>query len=668
MYHKLCKRIGLVFLSVFLVLSLPVLSFADTRGKMDPDDYLFLTVFRACGVSPGVDVGKWAGLYKGYLRKTGNKALLSQVEGYASLGWGDTVQGVDTLLESVKAWLSLSDSYGTDAVGYRLPSSPAPQVKTASYDRETSVLVTPFSDLPFNKAGYRYSFSVLQGNYISSENAVMSYRHNFYFPDTAEIFGIVEPFSYYNYNDFVRVEFYRVSDSGYIAQQYYSSYKGYYPDGSLFVDGGSNYSGMYYSLPACSVMNLPFPVFTTLSDASEYCKSKSVNNSFNATSGFLTSLGQDSGLDSELQKREFISVSSTLILPKSLDEASAKVNAFQKPLGRKELTSVLSSSGINVSYNAGYKVEHLRESIPSGSDGEPGWESYSEEVFYGVPGAIASFTPLKLEGYTYVPELTEPERKEILADESLVIRLYYTLNRAPYVVEHYKQDIVPGEEGTKWKLTDTETFTGISGVQATYQEKDYPNYLFDQNLTEPSDRQILPDGSLVIRLYYIQDPEAIYPYTVEYYKDGECFETVSKTVPMFGDRMVQDYEDFCPKYYLLDEEASTSLPFSVTEENDVIRVYYIPDTSNPYTPILAGTEDLASSSSGFFGKVFLGLFVLLLLGLFINRILAFVKRTASQTESENFNKKKKTSYPRRRHSGRRGGNYAYRKKGKKSRY
>ena len=117
LYHKLCKRIGLVFLSVFLVLSLPVLSFADTRGKMDPDDYLFLTVFRACGVSPGVDVGKWAGLYKGYLRKTGNKALLSQVEGYASLGWGDTVQGVDTLLESVKAWLSLSDSYGTDAVG-----------------------------------------------------------------------------------------------------------------------------------------------------------------------------------------------------------------------------------------------------------------------------------------------------------------------------------------------------------------------------------------------------------------------------------------------------------------------------------------------------------------------------------------------------------------------
>ena len=141
-----------------------------------------------------------------------------------------------------------------------------------------------------------------------------------------------------------------------------------------------------------------------------------------------------------------------------------------------------------------------------------------------------------MEGYTYVPELTEPERKEILADESLVIRLYYTLNRAPYVVEHYKQDIVPGEEGTKWKLTDTETFTGISGVQATYQEKDYPNYLFDQNLTEPSDRQILPDGSLVIRLYYIQDPEAIYPYTVEYYKDGECFETVSKTVPMFVDR------------------------------------------------------------------------------------------------------------------------------------
>ena len=170
----------------------------------------------------------------------------------------------------------------------------------------------------------------------------------------------------------------------------------------------------------------------------------------------------------------------------------------------------------------------------------------------------------------------------------------------------------------------------------------------------------------------------MYPYTVEYYKDGECFETVSKTVPMFGDRMVQDYEDFCPKYYLLDKETSTSLPFSVTEENHVIRVYYIPDTSNPYTPFVIGTENLVMFTSGFFGKVFLGIFVLLLLGLFINRILAFIKRTTSQVEEgKSGQKKRKKSYPRRGYTGRKGGsykyqgrrkNYGYRRKGKKSRY
>ena len=141
--HKFFKRMVFFVLSVLLVLSLPVLSFADTKGKMDPDDYLFLTVFRACGMSPGVDVGRWVGLYKGYLRSIGDEALLSQVEGYASLGWGDTAQGVDALFESVKGWLSLSDSYGTESVGYSLPSSPSRQTGEISSVDEVSVLSTP---------------------------------------------------------------------------------------------------------------------------------------------------------------------------------------------------------------------------------------------------------------------------------------------------------------------------------------------------------------------------------------------------------------------------------------------------------------------------------------------------------------------------------------------
>lgn len=508
MRAKFLKGIWIVMLSAVLMLFQAVVSFADTKGKMDPDDYLFLTVFRACGVSPGVDVGLWVGLYKGYLKSTGNQALLSQVEGYASLDWGDKAQGVNVLFTSVKEWLSLSDSYGTDIVGYNLPSSPSPQIETASYDGECSVLTTPFPDLSFDRTGYSYSFSVMTGEYFSSKNALISYRNNYYFPDTAEMFGIVSSASFYAYNDFIRVEPYKVSNSGYLQEWFERVYKGYYPDGSVFVGPSkTSMSSMY--LPSCAIMNLPFPVFKNKSDALEYCKTGVVNNAFTHTSGFLTSLGEESGFDSELQRKEFISVSNALTLPKSLEEATVKVKKFQKPLDREGLMEVLNENGIDVVYSAKYKVEHLREDIAAASKGELKWEIYSEESFYGAPGSAAVFAPLELEGYSYFPELTEPEEKEILADESLVIRLYYTIDRVPYMVEHYTQRMIPGEGGEKWELADAETFQGIPGTEAEYQAKDYLGYAFDKSLTEPSDCQVLSDGSLVVHLYYVQAPFSV---------------------------------------------------------------------------------------------------------------------------------------------------------------
>ncbi len=606
MCRKGLKRIGLFFLSVFLVLSLPVLSFADTLGTMEPEDYVFLTVFRACGVSPGVDVGRWTGLYKGYLRKTGNKALLSQVEDYALLGWGDTVQGMDALFESVKGWLSLSDSYGTEAVEYCLPSSPSPQLGVYSPPSAlTSILTTPFPEvLPLEEPGYRYVFSEMWGSGTTASN-ILTNRLNFYAPDNLEIFAVIPDPSVFvqsDYSGFLMVYFYAVdasSPEGYSSVTLKNVHSTLRPDGSYLLPS-QVFSVSRLRDDICSVMNYPFYVFQSAEDAEAYCKTGVAKNTFGSNSVLISSLGRDGGLDPDLQKLGLASIGSSMTLPSSREEAVTRAEAFQKPLSRQQLTDILNQNGM-------------------------------DDVAY----------------------------------------------MAEYQVEHYKKNADPDAQEA-WTLADTEVFTGISGTEAEYSVKDYPNYLIDHSLTEPSDCKILPDGSLVVRLYYTPDPDAVYPYTVEYYKDGECFETVSKTVPMFGDRMVQDYEDFCPKYYLLDKETSTSLPFSVTEENHVIRVYYIPDTSNPYTPFVIGTENLVMFTSGFFGKVFLGIFVLLLLGLFINRILAFIKRTTSQVEEgKSGQKKRKKSYPRRGYTGRKGGsykyrgrrkNYGYRRKGKKSRY
>ena len=156
---------------------------------------------------------------------------------------------------------------------------------------------------------------------------------------------------------------------------------------------------------------------------------------------------------------------------------------------------------------------------------------------------------------------------------------------AAYKVEHYKRDVSDMDAPVTWIKESEESLTGIAGQPASFTPKSYPYFLYSQELTEPKDAKILGDGSQVVRLYYEPDPDAEYSYSVEYYKDGELFKTVSGAVPMFGDRTVKQCGDFCPEHYLVDREASTALPFEVTQQDAVICVYYEkdPDARLPYT-------------------------------------------------------------------------------------
>ena len=663
MCRKGLKRMGIFFLSIFLVFSLPVLSFADTKGKMDPDDYLFLTVFRACGVSPGVDVGRWVGLYKGYLRATGNTALLSQVEGYASLGWGDTASGVDTLFESVKGWLSLSGSYGTDASRYSLPSSPSPQIYDLCVSPYISISSQPFPEGLREEPGYSYVFSQSFKDKVSA----VGFRENYYFPDGAEVIALARPdYRVSNeYFDGIGVTFYMVdasSTSGYSLAPCFVVWTTYAADGSTLNNTVSRHSSSASVNPdICSLMNFPVYVFASAEDMETYCKTGVVNNIFNSNSGFVSSLGKDGGLDPELQKLGFVSIGNQMTLPSSQTEAVSRAAAFQKPLSRQQLTDILGQNGMDdLTYMAEYHVEHYRKNPDPEAQEE--WTLADTEVFTGISGTEAAYSVKDYPHYLFDSSLTKPSDRKILPDNSLVVRLYYTPDPEavyPYTVEYYK---------------DGECFETVSktvpmfGDRTVSEYEDFcpKYYLVDGETSTPLPFSVTGENH-VIRVSYIPDLDAVYPYTVEYYKDGECFETVSGTVPVFGDQTVQEYKDVCPKYYLVDGEASTPLPFPVTEENHVIRVYYIPDTSNPYTPLARGTEDLVTFTSGFFGKVFLGVLALLLLGLFINRSLAFVKRTTSQAEAGKYKQGKKSDTPR-RYSKRKGNRYKYRGRRKHANY
>lgn len=348
------------------------------------------------------------------------------------------------------------------------------------------------------------------------------------------------------------------------------------PDGLVLR---RNPSSVSYSLGSdmCSVMNFPFYVFNNVADMENYLKTGEVNNVFTSNSGFLTSLGEESGLDPGLQGEGIALTNSAVVLPADLSEAAARVEAFQKPLSRDELMAMLAADGFSAVKGVSYKVGHYRESTAAGADGEPVWENYLEETFYGAPGADASFTPLDLEGYTYAPELTEPEEKEILEDGSLVIRLYYTLDRVPYTIKYYK---------------DGECFETVSGTVPMVGDRmvrDYKDfcpqyYLLDSEASTPLPFEV-SESNCTIHVYYEKDLDAVLPYTVEYHKEGEVFKTASGAVPVFGEHIVRECEDFCPQYYLPDNKTSTPLPFEVSELDNTIHIYYKRDVyaTFPYT-------------------------------------------------------------------------------------
>ena len=153
-----------------------------------------------------------------------------------------------------------------------------------------------------------------------------------------------------------------------------------------------------------------------------------------------------------------------------------------------------------------YKVEHYKESF---SGDEKSWLPADTETLQGIPGMNAKYSAKEYPGYSFGSGLTKPSNCQVLPDGSLVIRLYYTCDPVPFTVEYYKESFIPSGDKKSWLPAGTETLQGIPGTWAKYPVKEYPGYSFDASLTEPSSCQVLPDGSLVIRLYYTQAPFSV---------------------------------------------------------------------------------------------------------------------------------------------------------------
>ena len=99
---------------------------------------------------------------------------------------------------------------------------------------------------------------------------------------------------------------------------------------------------------------------------------------------------------------------------------------------------------------------------------------------------------------------------------------------------------------------------------------------------------------------YAQWKAKEYSYTVKYYKDSELLDTVTSDVTYEqGAQILKDViEDKCPAGYALDTGKSTQMPYTITDGDNIIEVYYTKRTDLSYTVnyYWNGTTDKAAES------------------------------------------------------------------------
>ena len=213
------------------------------------------------------------------------------------------------------------------------------------------------------------------------------------------------------------------------------------------------------------------------------------------------------------------------------------------------------------------------------------------------------------------------------------VRVYYKKDEAavfPYTVECYK---------------DGELVESVSKTVSVFNPsvKEYgfdcpEGYVVDTSSSTSLPYSVSKEGS-VIKYYYVDEGKTL-PYTVEYYKDGTTAMTLTGNVPVTSP-VVKQYWPYSPNGYILDETASDSLPFTVTEDNNVIHVYYIPDPSDPYTSFVSGVKTMMNSVAAFLKGAIWWLICLVILVIFCDRNMVIFKRLTSHAWKKEPKQKKK---------------------------
>ena len=597
MRKRFQKQAILIVFIVILIISQTMMAFA--ADEISKGNYIFAMVLRSCGVCLDTSDGfldQWRTAYEGYLTSTGNQSLLNQLKAYDSLSWGANASGIQALRENVQGWLSSNTNLITnDGYGYGcfyLPtaaSSLSPQLPTSPGECVLGFPRFPDNESLPNDIADQYTYLFSYSDVFEGSNGFIRNDCDVYAPKGVKVIATYL---------LGQLRFYALDPpSGYVnveLKEMFSQYN--LTKGTL--GGHFKYararSAISHVKPQ-DVVNFPLGIcgsFYSIQSCLQNSNSRDlVPNNCVPLKIDGTRVGINPGLIANK-----VSVNDSMKLPSSSASAASCLSDTKQELGLKELMPSLASGGLEIGYIVNYTVEHLRWLVDSnGAYTDWDWDNVQRESLSGI---IGTNPVIRLKSYpNYVHANTFPNEE---ISYNSVYRVFYKGDLEatyPYTVEYYKDNEL------FQSVSKTVPMFGVAGTTPRVVdscEDLCPEYYLPDSASSTSLPYTVSETNNVIKIHYQKDRLAVYPYTIEYYKDGEALKTISGTVPVFDSPVITSYENYCPEYYIVDDTMSTPLPYTVSKEDNVMKVYYKKDETAryPYTIEYYKDEELFQSISG----------------------------------------------------------------------
>ncbi len=208
------------------------------------------------------------------------------------------------------------------------------------------------------------------------------------------------------------------------------------------------------------------------------------------------------------------------------------------------------------------------------SDGNKIKDSETRTGFINTTASV-KYEDKEISGYTFDSTNTKNILQSLLVDGSTVLKLYFTRDKANYIVEWYDSD------GNKIK--DSETRTGFVNdiVAVTDEDKSIKGYTFDATNSNNILSLKLVDNEIILKLYFTKDKVSA-EYKVEWYDiDGNAIKELEVRKANVGDVVtVQDSDKTISKYTFDSKNPKNILTAIMSEEGTVLRLYFNKNKAN----------------------------------------------------------------------------------------